>query len=369
MNPDRRQLLAETLDRHGLDGLISWRPEEIVMLTGDLPHWGVSVALATADGDLHLLVPHLEPEVTSSGFAVETFPWGEPGAWDDVAGRIARWAAGRRVAWKGASGHTSLPGNFAENPPWPPSWPSGLPGTRCDEVMDELLAVKTAADVEALRLAHRVAKHALEVFRATAEPGVTEADVAATVEACVLRHTGRTGITTSRAWACVQSGPNTADAGRFNRSTGRVLAAGDRVLMEIAVCVNGYWADLTESLICGGGAEDRPLLALVGSAARAALAAIGPGVPAGEVDRAARAVIAAEGLGDAFTHATGHPTGFRYHDPGPMLAPGSTARLAEGMVLTVEPGIYLPAGGVRLETNVVVTRDSHEILGGGTLQP
>lgn len=364
MNPDRRRLLAETLDRHGFDGLIAWRPEEIVMLTGAQPHWGLSVALVARDGDTLLLVPRLEPDITCPDLAVETFPWGESGAWDGVADKVSRWASGRNVAWKDAPGHASLPGNFAENPPWPPLWPSCLPGARCDEVMDELLALKTAADVEALRLTHRVAKNALEVFRATAEPGVTEADVAATVEACVLRHTGRAGITTSRAWACVQSGPNTADAGRFNRSTGRVLNAGDRVLMEIAVCVNGYWADLTESIVCGGAPERTPLLPLIAAASHAALAEIRPGAKAHDIDRAARDIIASAGHGAAFTHGTGHPTGFRYHDPGPMLAPGVDALLREGMVLTIEPGIYLAGEGARLECNIAVTRSGAEILGG-----
>lgn len=364
MTPSRRMLVADALDRHGLDGLIAWHPEEIVMLTGAQPHWGLSVALIAKDGEGLLLVPHLEPDVACADFAVELYRWGESGTWPQVVAKVARWASGRRVAWKGAGGHTSLSGNFAENPPWPPAWPSCLPGTRRDEAMDDLLALKTAADLEALRLTHRIAAEALEAFRKVAQPGASEAEVGAAVESNVHRRTGRDGITTSRAWACVQSGSNTADSGRFNRSTGRILEAGDRVLLEMAVCVNGYWADLTDCIVCGGGPEHTPLLPLLAAASRAALAEIRPGAQAGDIDRAARDVITSAGRGAAFTHATGHPTGFRYHDPGPMLAPGSEATLREGMVLTVEPGIYLAHEGARLECNVAVTHAGVEILGG-----
>lgn len=364
MNAERQQLVSEMLDRHGFDALIAWRPEEVVMLTGVHPHWGLSVVLAGKDADPILLVPQLEPTTAARGAAVETFAWGQPGGWDDLASKIARWASGRRVAWKAASGHASLPGNCAENPPWPSTWPSRLPGQQCDEVMDGLLAVKTAADLQALRLTHCVAAQALETFHAAANPGEAEAAVAAAVESSVHRRTGSDGITTSRAWSCVQSGPHTADSGRFNRSTGRVLQLGDRVLLEIAVCVNGYWADLTDSIICGGEPEPTPLLPLISAASRAALAEMRPGAKAGDIDRAARKLITSAGHGAAFTHATGHPTGFRYHDPGPLLAPGSEATLREGMVLTMEPGIYLADEGARLECNVAVTRSGAEILGG-----
>lgn len=163
----------------------------------------------------------------------------------------------------------------------------------------------------------------------------------------------------------VQSGPNSADAGRFNRSTGRQLENGDLVLIELATCVNGYWSDLTRTGPVGRpSAKVEPILALVREAQQAAIDVIAPGVPAGVVDSAARDKIAAHGLSSFFTHHTGHHVGFRYHDPGFGILPGESAKLEPGMVITIEPGVYVPerGGGARIEDNVLVTESGHEVL-------
>lgn len=363
MNHDRKKLIEGVLARHGFDGLIAWAPEEIVMLTGALPHWGLSVAAVPADASPILYLPHLEPVPQLSGdWQIRTFQWGDRDCWAKLVKELSTIASSWSFAWKGSQSRSSLPGNFAEIPPWPPEWPGCLPGKRCDAVLDELLQIKTPADAESLRKTHRIALKALETFHAAALPGRTEAQIAAEIESVVHSQTGLDGIDTSRAWACVQSGPNTAKSGCFNRSSGRRLQDKDPVLLEIAVCVDGYWADLTHSILCGNGTD--PLCPIIREAACAALKTIQPGASGHEVDLAAREVIRAHGYAEAFTHATGHPVGFRYHDSGPMLAPGSTQPLAQGMVLTVEPGIYLKDRGARIETNVLVTENGAEILGG-----
>ena len=163
----------------------------------------------------------------------------------------------------------------------------------------------------------------------------------------------------------MQSGPNSADAGRFNRSTGRRLENGELVLIELATCVNGYWSDLTRTSPVGTPkAEVARLLAVVGDAQHAALDAIRPGIPADHIDASARGKIAAQGLSAFFTHPTGHHVGFRYHDPGFLILPGESARLETGMVITIEPGVYVSesGGGARIEDNVLVTKSGHEVL-------
>ena len=190
---------------------------------------------------------------------------------------------------------------------------------------------KAPEEVAAIRLANRVANIGLRAFAENLKPDVTEAEVAAEVESSIYRQIGNAGIFHSRGWAMVQSGPCSADAGRFNRSTGRRLRTGDLVLIELATCVNGYWSDLTRTAPVGSPrAELESILTIVREAQSAAIDAIRPGVSAGHIDAVARDKIAAASLSDFFPHLTGHHVGFRYHDPGFPIAPGVSAKLEPG---------------------------------------
>jgi Xaa-Pro dipeptidase len=163
----------------------------------------------------------------------------------------------------------------------------------------------------------------------------------------------------------VQAGPNSALAGQFNRSTARRLENGDLVLIELATCVNGYWSDLTRTAPVGSPKpEVEQILDVATKAQQAAVDGIRPGVTANHIDALARDMIAAQGLSSFFTHHTGHHVGFRYHDPGFLILPGESSKLEPGMVLTIEPGVYVPERGcgARIEDNVLVTESGHEIL-------
>jgi Xaa-Pro aminopeptidase len=137
------------------------------------------------------------------------------------------------------------------------------------------------------------------------------------------------------------------------------------VLIELATCVNGYWSDLTRTEAVGTPTpEVEQILDIAMNAQRAAVDGIRPGVSANHIDALARDMINAQGLASFFTHHTGHHVGFRYHDPGFLILPGESAKLEPGMVITIEPGIYVPerGGGARIEDNVLVTQSGHEIL-------
>jgi Xaa-Pro aminopeptidase len=108
--------------------------------------------------------------------------------------------------------------------------------------------------------------------------------------------------------------------------------------------------------------EERKAYETVLEAQQAAVAAVAAGVRCGDVDEAARGILRREGLAEAFTHSTGHGVGLEIHEP-PRLGSGEAERLSAGMVVTIEPGIYLPGRfGIRIEDMVAVTRTGGEVL-------
>jgi Xaa-Pro aminopeptidase len=144
----------------------------------------------------------------------------------------------------------------------------------------------------------------------------------------------------------------------------RELAPGDLLIVDIGAAVGGYHADITRTYVVGAepDARQRELFEVVREAQRAGIAAAMPDTPCREIDRAARSVIEAAGLGANFVHRTGHGLGLEVHEP-PSLHARNDERLAEGAVITVEPGVYFPDyGGVRIEDDVVVTASGPEVL-------
>jgi Xaa-Pro aminopeptidase len=367
------------LQQHDLQAWIAWRPDELVMLSGYFPFWGASLLLYFADAEPILFVPQLEPrDHIPASLHLREYPWGDLKCADPYAVLVsaiadelakAKVAPGQVRMIPGAA-RTSLPIQAAEQIPIPEDFAGRLssfaanPCAQCRAAFADLYLRKTPEEIEAIRLANQVANIGLRVFFENLQAGITETEVAAAVESIIYRQIDDDRIFHSRGWAMVQSGPNSADAGRFNRSTARRLENGDLVLIELATCVNGYWSDLTRTAAVG---SPKPacgqLLTIVRDAQRAAIDGVGPGVSAEHIDALARDRIAAQGFGPFFTHHTGHHVGFRYHDPGFGILPGESAALETGMVITLEPGIYVPElGGARIEDNVLVTRSGHEVL-------
>ncbi|HEY4334742.1 MAG TPA: Xaa-Pro peptidase family protein [Puia sp.] len=378
MNKERKRQLDTLLQQQELGAFLFWRPDELVLTLGYLPHWGVSFLLYSRDGDPVLFVPELEPEdILPTDCTVQKFPWGvldcaDP--WEQLYTGIKAVLHDRSLDRLPLSFIKNIGGSApctmaAEQPPLPSDLTDRLsqlcPGGYKDAALQDLYKIKTAQDLAALEQTHRVAALAIHTFYKSLQPGNTEAAVAAAVESVVHASIGQGGVWYARAWALVQSGINAASAGRFNRSTGKQLMPNEAVLLEISVCVNGYWADITRvGQTTQLSAAHRNIFDLVARAQAAAIATIKPGLPMGLIDERARSIIKIAGYGQFFTHALGHHVGFRYHDPGPGLSPGSKELLQPGMVLTVEPGIYgAEIGcGVRIEDNVLVTDEGCRIL-------
>jgi Xaa-Pro aminopeptidase len=204
-------------------------------------------------------------------------------------------------------------------------------------------------------------------------PGLREREVALAIELALRR----TGFSSSAFDTIVASGPRSALP--HARATERTMAAGELVMLDFGGIYGGYCVDLTRTVALGDpGPEARRLHAAVCDAQAAAIRAVVPGRPIAEIDRAARGVLEARGLGEAFSHGTGHGLGLEVHeaprlsrthpraavagpaDAGAVMLPGD---VVPGMVFTVEPGAYVRGfGGVRIEDDVLVTDAGAEVL-------
>ena len=369
-DPERLARIGQAMDQAGLEALVCWRPEELVVCTGAPTHLGMTLALISRDGQAVAYRPPNEPdELIGAGLADHRFIPGHGSvAWSDLGRRlredVTRFGlAGRPIGLAGEGPRSSPAGNAAEGSPLTTPLVRSLVedagGAARDAraLFDLLMLRKTEREVEALRRAHAVASRGLRAFHDGLRAGPTEAELAATVEAAVAGQTGRGGCILARAWASVQAGPNGAVAGTFSRSSGRPLHRGELALLEVGVVVDGMWCDLARTASVGPASpEQAELLANVRQAQAVAARAAVPGASHAAVDAAARRELAERGVADAFQHATGHHVGFRYHDPGPMIAAGAKEQLEEGMVVAIEPGAYgAQLGGARFEDNFLVT--------------
>lgn len=220
-----------------------------------------------------------------------------------------------------------------------------------EEALVALRLQKSEAEVTSLRKAVEIAQAALQATLPAIRPGISEREIASELYIQLLRAGSETPLPFA---PIIASGPNAANPHATPED--RVLQLGDVVLVDWGATWNGYCADLTRVFGLGNIPPDLKVAhEIVLAANQAARARVRPGLPAGEIDRAARSVIERAGYGAYFTHRTGHGLGLEAHEP-PYIYADNTLPLATGMVFTIEPGLYFPAmGGIRIEDNVVVT--------------
>src|SRR6267154_2175923 len=265
--PSRAQQIHSFLQQNNLQAWISWRPDDLVMLSGYFPFWGASLLINFVDAEPVLFVPKIEPrDHIPAGLQVQEYPWGDMKCSDPYAvlasivgdALLNAKVRAKQAGMSPSASRISLPIQAAEQIPMPENFAGLLsdvasqPNALCLANFAKLYSRKTAEETQAIRLANRVASIGLQAFFNNLQAGIAEAEIGA----------------------------------------------------------------------------------------------------------------AAQALAAYFTHHTGHHVGFRYHDPGFGILPGESSVLEPGMIITIEPGVYVPerGAGARIEDNVLVTESGHEIL-------
>lgn len=384
MDQERIDRVRTSLRRAKLDAMILRLPENIVMAFGAWPLNGFSYAVFTADaGPVAIIAPSCEDEEMDGCWAgdVRFFTWPRLDMPDPLAAIndamaviVKRHKLGRaRIGFEGSFECVAPPHNAAE--PIVPCESSNaflqslIPSARWTDatsLLYELRATKTADEIERLRIAHRVAGFGLKKFHESVAAGRTEAELAALVyQACLSRGVGLRQVRYVNVYPQVSVGKNACRAWRPVVTTGpRRLRAGDIAVLELAVCVDGFWADVTRVKAAGKPSTlQSDVFDAVMAAQKAALRSMAAGVEAHVPHDEATQVLIKAGFAKYMIHLTGHGLGFRYHEPEPFLMPGNSMRLRPGHVCSVEPGLYGPEfGGIRLEDNVAVADHGVEVL-------
>ncbi len=357
MTSSRLDKLSASLRASGLDA-VALNPGPTLTYLTDLRFHLMErpVVLLVAPGKaLVIVLPELElPKVNLFPYKVNAFSYGEnPAEWDSVF-RKAVASLGLDGKKIGVEPRQMRLLEFRHVK-------AGAPEADFPDASDALSALrlcKDPAEIQKMKRAVKVAQDALEAVIPFIKVGMTEKEIAAELNVQLLKHGSESELPFP---PIVSAGPNSANP--HASPSDRKIQRGDLLVVDWGATVDGYISDLTRTFAVGEvEAELKKIAEIVLKANVAGRAAGKAGVPCAEVDKAARDVIEQAGYGKYFTHRTGHGIGMESHEE-PYMRGDNMQLLAPGMAYTVEPGIYLPErGGVRIEDNVVVTKDGVEVL-------
>ncbi|MGA9884466.1 MAG: Xaa-Pro peptidase family protein [Candidatus Acidiferrales bacterium] len=226
-----------------------------------------------------------------------------------------------------------------------------------DGAIEKLRMVKDTHEISVMRGAADIVSKTFERTRRRLHPGIKELDVAAEIE----RDFKRRGAEGPSFETIVASGARSAWP--HARPSAKVIAKNELVVLDHGAILSGYCSDMTRTVFVGKAPRRvGALYRAVQDALEAGKAAARPGMKCQDVDAAARNVLRRAGVAQYFTHSTGHGVGLEIHES-PRIGKGDDTVLAEGMVVTVEPGVYIEGlGGIRIEDEIVVTARGAEEL-------
>jgi Xaa-Pro dipeptidase len=353
----RQERISSKLKAAGLQGLLLNPGPSLVYLTG--LHFHLSerpvIAIFVPDTPIRIILPELEAlKVQELSYPIHAFTYGEdPASWSEVFkrafmdleimdGTIGLEPRQFRVLELRLVEQAVVQARLIS----------------AEDVITSMRMQKDASEILAMRKAVQIAQDALLATLPFIKPGRTEKAIASELVSQLLRH-GSSGEMPFM--PIVSGGPNSANP--HATPTDRPIQPGDLLVIDWGAAWDGYFSDLTRTFAIGSvDAEYQHIHAIVQQANAAGRAAGKPGVPASDVDRAARKIIDDAGYGNFFTHRTGHGLGMEGHEP-PYMRSDNSLILSPGMTFTVEPGIYLPGrNGVRIEDDMVITEGGAESL-------
>jgi len=357
MTSSRLERLHTALEQAGLDAVMLNPGPTLAYLTQLHFHLMERpvVLLVTKDKDPVLVLPELElAKVSRLSYKINAFPYGEdPSAWGSVFHKaiLSLGLDGKKIGVEPRQLRL-LEFQYVRHGAPEADFPDA------SAALGSLRLRKDQTEVTAIGRAVKVAQAALESTLPSVKIGLTEKEIAAELTVQLLRHGSEPEFPFS---PIVSSGPNSANP--HASPSERKLQKGDLLVVDWGAAVDGYISDLTRTFAVGEvESEFQKIAAIVLKANEAGRIAGRPGVPCANVDKAARSVIEQSGYGVYFTHRTGHGIGMEGHEE-PYMRGDNMQMLVPGMAYTVEPGIYLPdRGGVRIEDNVIVTKDGVEVL-------
>jgi len=345
-------LLRRRLTKAGLHGLLVTHLPDVRYLTG---FTGSSAALAVTRRAARLFtdgryteqaaaeVQAAQVQIVSSSAAVSAVEWlaAQPGV--EFAGFDPTWTSVAELGrWRAA-----LPARLRR------AFLSALAAPLVDPLRQVKDEDELALMTEAALVGCKLFDHILSFVR----PGMAEIEVAAELEHRA-RLMGAEGMSFE---TIVTSGARTALP--HGKASSTVLPRRGFLTLDFGVILKGYCSDMTRTVCLGRPKTDeRAAYEAVLEAQEAGVAAVSAGASCGEVDEAARGVLRRVGLAEAFTHSTGHGVGLEIHEA-PRIGAGQTTRLQAGMVVTIEPGVYLANRfGIRIEDMVAVTGTGGQVL-------
>ena len=370
-----RALMAE----QQLDAIVARAPDNILYLTSYWCMKGYDAVVFPAQGEpvLAVLEPQLE-EAERASWKTELRPF----AGYHPADPRPPWFRARdvcievlnerdltgRIGLELTQGTQAADRMVAEPTVYSQDWFDGFDGAArevvdCSGLLANARAIKTAQEIERMRLAGELAAAAMEHVAAQIRPGMTCSEVGAMYEAHVHSHgVGyQDRVDMARAFTLVWSGRSIRT---FTATSNASVSEHEPTLFEIWVCADGYWCDLTKNACPGKltpayDALTDQLLDVYGRA----IEHLRPGASLAELDRIVRSGIDEMGFPGQPSHPIAHGVGARAHEP-PYAHQAGSGELREGMVMAVEPGAYWAGGGgLRIEDNFLVTASGSERLG------